>query len=75
MTGTTLDLYTPNASGVDGIATDIATKWQEWNNLRNTWLSEKRELRNYVFATDTRSTTNATLPWKNSTTIPKQVGS
>jgi len=71
MTGTTLDLYTPNASGADGIATDIATKWQEWNNLRNTWLSEKRELRNYVFATDTRSTTNATLPWKNSTTIPK----
>ena len=34
-------------------------------------MEEKIELRNYIFATDTRSTTNAKLPWKNSTHLPK----
>jgi len=34
-------------------------------------VEEKIELRNYIFATDTRSTTNAKLPWKNSTHLPK----
>src|SRR3546814_1546562 len=33
----------------------------------NEWL----ELRNYIFATDTRTTSNSKLPWKNSTTTPK----
>jgi hypothetical protein len=33
----------------------------------NEWL----ELRNYIFATDTKTTSNSTLPWKNSTTTPK----
>lgn len=33
----------------------------------NQWL----ELRNYIFATDTSTTSNASLPWKNSTTTPK----
>lgn len=35
------------------------------------WVSEKEEIRNYIFATDTRTTTNRSLPWKNSTHIPK----
>ncbi|WP_038356641.1 hypothetical protein, partial [Vibrio cholerae] len=35
------------------------------------WLAQKAELRNYVFATDTTTTTNSTLPWKNKTTLPK----
>lgn len=28
-------------------------------------------MRNYLFATDTTTTTNASLPWKNKTTLPK----
>jgi len=39
--------------------------------MRKQWTDEKREVRNYIFATDTTKTTNQTLPWKNSTTIPK----
>lgn len=57
--------------GPDMLASAIANKWQEWESMRAPWLEEKRELRNFIFATDTRKTTNASLPWKNSTTIPK----
>lgn len=32
---------------------------------------EWTELRQYIYATDTRKTTNSQLPWKNTTTIPK----
>lgn len=49
----------------------IADKWVTWNAARAPWLDEKKELRQYLFATDTRKTTNAQLPWKNSTVTPK----
>lgn len=55
----------------DQLGTQIANTFQEWQTYRQKWLDEKRELRDYVFATDTRSTSNSSLPWKNSTTIPK----
>lgn len=53
------------------LAVDIAAKWQEWDSLRENWKAEKKELRNYLFATDTRTTSNKSLPWSNSTTCPK----
>lgn len=53
------------------IASEIANKYQTWENLRTSWLDEKQEIQEYIFATDTRSTTNATLPWKNNVHIPK----
>lgn len=55
----------------DRVATRIANLWNEWNMARQEWLDEKREIRNYVFATDTSTTANQMLPWKNSTHIPK----
>lgn len=55
----------------DKLAAEIASRFTQWQNARSTWTSEKRELRNYVFQTDTSKTTNAQLPWKNSTTMPK----
>lgn len=55
----------------DAIAKVIADKWTIWNANKNEWLKEKTELRQYLFATDTRKTTNAQLPWKNSTVTPK----
>lgn len=55
----------------DQVATEIASKWDEWNGYRNGWLDERKELRNYVYATDTRTTSNSRLPWSNSTTTPK----
>lgn len=69
MQNKTLDL---NAMMVpDQIASNIANTFQSWNMFRHRWLEEKAELRNYIFATDTRKTSNSSLPWKNSTTIPK----
>lgn len=55
----------------DQTAVEIAGKWANWNNLRRGWLEEKKELRNYLYATDTKTTSNAMLPWSNSTTTPK----
>jgi hypothetical protein len=55
----------------DGLSSDITEKWDNWNNQRSGWLAEKEEIRNYVFATDTGSTSGQSLPWKNRTTLPK----
>lgn len=55
----------------DALATEIANKWQSWNSARQGWLEEKRELRNYLFATDTSTTSNSKLPWSNNQTTPK----
>ena len=53
------------------LAAEITNKWHEWNNYRQGWIQEKRELRNYIYATDTNTTSNGKLPWSNSTTTPK----
>ena len=55
----------------DQLGTRIAEHWHTWNNSRQNWLNEKKEVREYVYATDTRRTTNGALPWKNTTHIPK----
>lgn len=55
----------------DHIAEQISSKYSTWSIQRQQWLDEKRELRNYLFATDTTTTTNKQLPWKNKTTLPK----
>ncbi len=55
----------------DSKASAIANKWEEWNGYRRAWKEETKELRNYVYATDTRTTENNKLPWSNSTTTPK----
>lgn len=49
----------------------VSHMWDNFNNQRQEKINEWLELRNYVFATDTSSTSNASLPWKNSTTLPK----
>ncbi len=49
----------------------ITYMWDNYNNQRQEKVAEWLELRNYVFATDTSTTSNAALPWKNSTTLPK----
>ena len=69
MAGTTLDLE--RLVNPDTMARQIARKYQEWRALRSEWEHEKRELTKFVYATDTKTTTNKTLPWSNSTTTPK----
>lgn len=55
----------------DSLAIYISDKWLEWNSFRSEWIAEKKELRQYITATDTTKTTNSKLPWKNKTTLPK----
>lgn len=57
--------------GRETLAQQIAQMWSDHQHQRQKWLAEKVELRNYIFATDTTTTTNAQLPWKNKTTLPK----
>ena len=55
----------------DHMAVEIANRWSDWSNLRQQKVEEWKELRNYLYATDTTTTKNAMLPWSNSTTTPK----
>ncbi len=60
-----------NPENIDHVATIVADMWNKFNQARSTWIDEKKEIRDYVFATDTRKTSNSQLPWKNSTVTPK----
>lgn len=55
----------------DNQAKQLSSLYDTWWRQRNVKEAEWRELRNYLFATDTTKTTNSSLPWKNTTTIPK----
>ncbi len=55
----------------DDVAKNIAWMWNRFNNQRREKIEEWKELRNYIFATDTTTTTNKVNGWKNSTTLPK----
>lgn len=55
----------------DDEAKFIASQWFTLNSNKREQIEKWKELRNYIFATDTRTTTNKKLPWKNSTTLPK----
>ena len=55
----------------DVLALRIADIWVKWDQARVEWKESKQELRQYLFATTTKSTTNNKLPWKNSTVTPK----
>ena len=59
------------AFGRDNISEYIAHTWHTYNTNRHEKIAHWKELRNYIFATDTSTTTNKSLPWKNSTTLPK----
>lgn len=55
----------------EGRAAQVASLWDDYQTQRQVKLNQWEELRNYLFATDTSTTSNAMLPWKNSTTVPK----
>lgn len=55
----------------DSLAYQISNTWFTYNSQRRPKIEQWKELRNYIFATDTSTTTNRSLPWKNSTTLPK----
>ena len=55
----------------DKLANNIALKFVDWESKRTGWKSIVKELRDYIFATDTRTTSAGALPWKNTVHIPK----
>lgn len=55
----------------DELARQLSALYERWRIQRDTKEGEWRELRNYLFATDTTTTSNSSLPWKNKTTLPK----
>lgn len=71
MAGNVAELKSLYSSLSDDVAKGIANQWIEWNQKRKPKIAEWVELRNYLFATDTSTTSNSDLPWKNSVTVPK----
>jgi hypothetical protein len=69
MAGKVLDLS--HMIEPDALGTTIANQWRTWDLLMEGKRKEQTELRNYLYATDTTTTQNKDLPWKNSTTVPK----
>lgn len=55
----------------DQVSRQIAGLYITWKNSRVQKEVSWKEVRDYVFATDTTTTTNSKLPWKNKTTRPK----
>jgi hypothetical protein len=55
----------------ESLASSLSGLYDNWRRQRSVKEAEWRELRNYLFATDTTKTTNSKLPWKNKTTLPK----
>jgi len=55
----------------DHLGSQIANYYQRWNDDKREVIERWKEIYAYVNATDTRSTSNASLQWKNTTTIPK----
>lgn len=69
MAGKTLDIL--DIIQPDRLGTWISEQYQSWETMRNVWLTEKKEIQSYIYATDTTKTSNSQLPWSNKTTIPK----
>jgi hypothetical protein len=70
MVGEVAELKMRFSDVADGTGEAVGTQWDEWSNWRRGKVEEWKELRNYIFATDTSTTSNGGQ-WKNSTTMPK----
>lgn len=55
----------------DNLGKEITRMYCRWNILSQNKRHDWTELYKYIYATDTRTTTNSQLPWKNTTTTPK----
>lgn len=53
------------------MADEIINKWARYKTARSSWESEMVEIRNFAFATSTRTTEVNASQFNNSTTIPK----
>lgn len=49
----------------------VVNLWTNYNNQRQEKVSQWAEVDKYLFATDTTTTSNSSLPWTHNTTLPK----
>ena len=68
MTGRALDI--DKHFSQEQLAAFVADKWHLWDMNMAGKLKEWKELRDYVYATDTTTTSSATTPWSHTTHIP-----
>ncbi len=71
MAGKIQELRTLFSDNADDSAKEIGGLWDLWNQKRDPWIQEILEVRNFIFATDTSTTSVGDLDWKNKTTLPK----
>lgn len=71
MAGKIQELRSLHSDNSDNLAKEIGEMWNKYDDLRAIWINELNEVRTFVFATDTTSTSVDELGWKNKTTIPK----
>ena len=71
MAGKVQELKSLFSDNTDDVAKEIGGLWDTWNQKREPWMTEVLEVQNFVFATDTTTTSVDGLDWKNKTTIPK----
>lgn len=67
--GKTLDIE--NILSPDSLALEIANKFLSWDTLKAPRKAIWREMQEYIYSNSTATTSNASLPWKNKTTLPK----
>lgn len=67
--GTTMDVE--DVVSPDQMACSIANQWVEWDILKNAKKTQWEEVQRYIYSTDTTTTSNSKLPWKNKTVLPK----
>ena len=65
----TLDVF--GVVNPDQIALEISRFYNKWKVDKNRWESSTKELRDYLYATDTTTTSNSINPFFNRTTVPK----
>jgi hypothetical protein len=53
------------------LAESIRERYEQLRIQKCNKEAEWKEVQKYIFATDTKSTSNSDLPWRNTTTIPK----
>ena len=59
-------------SGEDaGIVKQLVQMFDNYQGCRGAWDTEIDEIADFLFATDTKSTSNSKLPFHNTTTVPK----
>lgn len=69
MTGKSFDVEA--VLSPEQMAHEIAIKYDQWKRAREPWENRVEELRDFLFATDTSTTTIRKNPFANSTHIPK----